>query len=127
MSLVRVARMGLIFLSLAGSIYAQRDLSTIVGVITDPSQAAVAGARVVVREDSTGLVYNLTTDSSGTYIRPAIKPGTYTVQVDATGFKKSTQRNGYSSRITATGVAEKPNAGFAGRRPAELLYCAFTA
>src|SRR5664279_4028219 len=93
MSFPRSVRSGLLFISLAGCIYAQRDLSTITGVITDPSQAVVAGAKVVVTEDATGLVYNLTTDSSGTFVRPALKPGTYTVEVDATGFKKSTQRN----------------------------------
>lgn len=93
MSFPRSVRFGLLFLSLTGFVFAQRDLSTITGVITDPSQAIVAGARVVITEDATGLVYNLTTDSNGTYIRPAIKPGTYTIEVDATGFKKSTQRN----------------------------------
>ena len=93
MSFSRSVRSGLLFLSVAGFVYAQRDLSTIVGVITDPSQAAVSGAKVVITEDSTGLVYNLTTDSGGNYVRPAIRPGTYTVEVDAPGFKKSTQRN----------------------------------
>ena len=93
MSISRSVRLGLLFLSLTGFIFAQRDLSTITGVITDPSQAVVAGARVVITEDATGLVYNLTTESNGSYIRPAIKPGTYTIEVDATGFKKSTQRN----------------------------------
>ncbi len=91
MSFPQSVRFGLLFISLAGCIYAQRDLSTIVGTITDPSQAVVAGAKVTITEDATGLVYNLTTDSNGEFIRPAIRPGTYSVEVDAPGFKKSAQ------------------------------------
>ena len=50
MSFHRSARLGLLFLILASMVFAQRDLSTIVGVITDPSQAAVVGAKVVITD-----------------------------------------------------------------------------
>ena len=33
------------------------------------------------------------TDSTGTYIRPLLKPGTYTIEVEATGFRKAIQRD----------------------------------
>jgi len=42
MSFSRSVRSGLLFLSLAGLVHAQRDLSTIVGVITDPRPLLLA-------------------------------------------------------------------------------------
>jgi hypothetical protein len=42
-------RLTMLFLLVSGLSWAQRDLSTIVGVVTDPSQAVVAGARVTER------------------------------------------------------------------------------
>ena len=32
-------------------------------------------------------------DSTGTYVRPLLKPGTYTIEVEATGFRKAIQRD----------------------------------
>lgn len=76
-----------------GAIWGQRDLGTIVGSVTDPSGGAVPNARVTIVEDATGLKYQVETGSGGEYIRPALKPGTYSVEVEAKGFKKTTQRN----------------------------------
>src|SRR2546425_234630 len=88
------------FLTLAVSIclmsfaaLAQRDLATMVGVVTDATGAVVPGARVTITEDATGLKYAVEADPNGNYIRPLLKPGTYTVEVEATGFKKGIQRN----------------------------------
>ena len=44
-------------------------------------------------EDATGLVYESTTGAGGEYIRVALKPGTYRIEVSATGFKKGIRRN----------------------------------
>ncbi len=72
---------------------AQRDLGTIVGTVTDPQGGAVPNAKVTISEEATGLKYEITTSADGTYIRPALKPGTYTVEVEAPGFRKAVQRN----------------------------------
>ncbi|MCW5982078.1 MAG: TonB-dependent receptor [Bryobacteraceae bacterium] len=73
--------------------WAQRDLGTIVGTVTDPTGGVIAGARVTITEDATSLSYQVQTDSGGNYVRPALKPGIYSVQVEATGFKTGVQRN----------------------------------
>lgn len=78
---------------LAASLPAQRDLGTILGVVTDPTGGVVAGAKVTITEDATGAKFNVETDASGNYIRPLIKPGTYTVEVEMAGFRKAVQRN----------------------------------
>jgi hypothetical protein len=80
------------FLVLSTLLLAQRDLGTCTGTITDPQGAAVPKARVVLTEDATGLVYNLETNDSGSFTRPALKPGTYSVTVDAPGFQKAQQK-----------------------------------
>ena len=59
---------------------AQRDLATVVGTVSDPTGGVIAGARVTITEDATGLVYRVLTDNAGNYIRTALKPGVYTVQ-----------------------------------------------
>ena len=73
--------------------FAQRDLGTITGTITDPQGAAVPGAKVTITEDATGLSYIVETSGSGEYVRPALKPGTYTVTAEAPGFRRVAQRN----------------------------------
>ena len=81
------------FFTLASSLFAQRDLATLVGTVTDAQGAAVPGAKVVITEDATGLVYESTSGGGGEYTRVALKPGTYRIEVSATGFKKGIRRN----------------------------------
>jgi hypothetical protein len=83
----------LISLVCASALLAQRDLATLVGTVTDPSGAVIANAKVTVTETSTNEVYTLTTNSAGEFIRPALKPSTYTISVTAPGFKKAEQKD----------------------------------
>jgi hypothetical protein len=82
-------------LSLVASslLFAQRDLGTITGTITDAQGAAVPNAKVTITEDSTGLTTSLQSNDSGSFTRPAMKAGTYTVTVEASGFQKAQQKN----------------------------------
>ncbi len=65
---------------------------TILGAVADPSGAAVPGATVILRNPDTGLVRQTTTDSTGSYEFLAVPVGdNYTVELEATGFEKSTQ------------------------------------
>ena len=72
--------------------FGQRDLATLGGLVTDPAGAVIAGARVTVTEEATGVSGTLRTDNTGNYLRPALKPGSYTVTVEAQGFKKAVQK-----------------------------------
>jgi hypothetical protein len=79
--------------ALSGSLFAQRDLGTITGTVTDSTGAVVAAARITITEQATGVKSVAETDSSGVYIRPLLKAGNYTVEVEAPGFRKAIQRD----------------------------------
>ena len=67
-------------LLLSACAFAQRDLGTITGTVTDAEGAAVPNAKVTIVEDATNLSYVVTTTEGGEYSRTALKPGTYTIQ-----------------------------------------------
>jgi hypothetical protein len=73
--------------------YGQRDLGTITGTISDQQGAAVPNAKITIREDATGVVSDTVSNDTGTFTRPALNPGTYTVTVEAAGFQKTQQGN----------------------------------
>ena len=83
----------LLVLVSAYALFAQRDLATLVGTVTDSSGAVLAGAQVTLTETETGVVYEFTTNGAGEFVRPALKPSTYEVSVSAPGFKKAEQKN----------------------------------
>jgi hypothetical protein len=87
---IRAVLLGL-FLVIA--VFAQRDLGTIAGAITDPTGAAIPNAKITITEVATNLTYTLMTSSSGEYVRPALKPGIYTVAAEAQGFRRVAQEN----------------------------------
>jgi hypothetical protein len=63
------------------------------GTVTDKSGAVVAGANVTVTNQATGVSRNTVTGESGFYRITGLPPGTYTVAVDAGGFKKNSTPN----------------------------------
>ena len=70
-----------------------QDISgSIGGTVLDPSGAGVPNAKVTVTNtDRNVVVRSVTTDSTGTYSVPNIPVGTYSVKVEANGFKSETQ------------------------------------
>jgi hypothetical protein len=60
--------------------------SAILGQVTDSTNAAVPGATVTVISRATGLKRSARTDDVGRFNFPQLKPGTYTVRVEAQGF-----------------------------------------
>jgi hypothetical protein len=61
--------------------------SAIVGQVRDASGAAVPEATVTVLNKETGLKRTAKTDESGRFNFPQLKPGTYSVKVEAQGFE----------------------------------------
>ncbi len=61
--------------------------SAIGGDVQDPVNAAVPDARVTITSQETGLKRETTTDDSGRFNFPQLKPGTYSVKVEAPGFE----------------------------------------
>src|SRR5579864_1364558 len=69
------------------ALFAQGNLGRILGTVTDPSGAVIAGAKVSVIDTQRGLPRTLTTDQAGEYNAPNLIPGEYTVRVEAPGFQ----------------------------------------
>ncbi len=65
---------------------AQTPTGTVQGLVTDPSGAVVAAAKVSVVNQGTNETKELNTDSSGHFVVPFLTPGSYDVSVAAAGF-----------------------------------------
>src|SRR5262249_35330528 len=68
--------------------WTQSDLSTITGTVKDTSGSLVPGAKVGVRNEGTGITREAIANDAGNYTVSNIPAGTYTVTVEASGFKK---------------------------------------
>src|SRR5437868_6151208 len=82
----------------------QQTTGSLNGSVTDPSGAVVAGATVTVVNAATGAERSAISNSTGTFDFQALQPGTYTISVDAKGFKKAVSRDIVVSVATATQV-----------------------
>src|SRR6202047_3649176 len=72
----------------AGAAFCQGETtSAIVGQVSDASGATVPGATVTITNNETGLKRRGTTDGSGRFNFPQLKPGTYSIKVEAAGFE----------------------------------------
>lgn len=90
---MRILRGFLALAAMTAAVFAQRDLGTLTGIVSDPTGAVVAGAKITVTEQSTGVRDQVTSDANGVYFRAALKPGTYTIEVEASGFRKAVQKD----------------------------------
>ena len=103
----------LVVLMIAASIFPARvfgqgeTTSAIVGEVTDSTGAVVPGASITITNQETGLKRNATTDDAGRFNFPQLKPGTYSVKVEAQGFQTKQSDNVVSS------LGEKQTVNFA--------------
>jgi hypothetical protein len=67
--------------------FGQATTGTISGTIIDPAGAAIANARVEVRNVDTNVPYPTVTTDTGAYSVLQLPPGPYRVTVTAPGFK----------------------------------------
>src|ERR1700690_4226817 len=76
-----------IFFALPMEISAQGETtSAIVGQVNDPTNSVIPGATVTITNEETGLKRSGKTNDAGQFNFPQLNPGTYSVQVEATGF-----------------------------------------
>ena len=68
---------------------AQETRSTIFGRVTDPQNAGVVNASVIVTNVNTNTPMTLRTNDTGYYEADLLLPGSYRISVAAAGFKKS--------------------------------------
>jgi hypothetical protein len=78
-------------LSVGARLYAQTDSGSVVGSVTDPSGASIAGAAVTVTNTENNAQQVVTSDGRGNFSLSALPPGLYRAEVKAAGFAGETQ------------------------------------
>ena len=89
---------------------------SIVGVVSDPSRKAIAGARVEIANKATSAKVHLRTDAAGLYSSGPIQPGSYALDIEAKGFNVAhfllTVRAGNATRAdTVMQLGTEPQKG----------------
>jgi hypothetical protein len=73
---------------LVPTVTAQTTSGAVVGTVTDASGAAVVAADVTLIQAETGVQRKAQTQANGDFAFNAVDPGTYTLTVEAKGFKR---------------------------------------
>src|SRR5579863_4264738 len=81
-----------LFVTIIGAALAQVDTGTITGLVRDPSGGGIPGVQVTLRDESTGLATEISTNATGLYVSPPLRAGTYVVEVKANGFESAAKR-----------------------------------
>src|SRR3954452_22660002 len=102
---VRIALYGIAVAALLSTsvLWAQAIFATLTGIVTDPSGAVVANAKVTLRDAASGSERASVTDSQGFYTFASVPVGTYNLSVEASGFQT------YRATNIAMGGGERRN------------------
>ncbi len=82
---VRAYVLGLLFCS---GLFAQSDLATITGIVTDSAGAVIPSASVTIRNVDTNEPRSIKTNGEGYYAITNLPPGNYELAVASAGFEK---------------------------------------
>ena len=92
MKLPRIVDLFSLALTVVGLVWSQSSYTAAVrGLVTDGSGAAVPDAKVTVTETERNVPHTVLADDAGRYTLTALPPGTYSLRVEAQGFKRYTQ------------------------------------
>jgi Carboxypeptidase regulatory-like domain/TonB dependent receptor len=69
------------------------------GVVSDPSGGVIPGAKVILTDEGTGVASNSVTDARGIYVFTGVRPGTYSIRVEAPGLA-SQERKGVTLAVS---------------------------
>src|SRR6201997_861552 len=100
----RVLFLFLLAALVAAPAWAQTQLGTLFGTVTDTSGAVVPGAEVSVENVSTGLKRDGRTDKSGEYRLVGLPTGSYTLRVEKEGFQTEVREGIGLSPSAAIGI-----------------------
>ena len=75
----------------AGAALAQTNTGRISGTVADRTGAVMPGASIVITNQDTQLNWKAATDHNGFYLVTSLPVGTYSVEAEASGFRKSRQ------------------------------------
>jgi len=99
--LVQLFLLAVLFVTSVATGMAQSNYGVLRGIVSDPQGAPIAGATVILTSQATKITRTTISNGSGEYVFNAVDPGTYSVDVSASSFKKSSQ----SGLIVETGNA----------------------
>jgi len=77
-----------VVLALSGAVSAQSIYGSVRGLVTDPSSAVVANAKVTLTNEGTSAQRTAQSNNLGEYVFSQVIPGSYSVAVETQGFKK---------------------------------------
>ncbi len=80
------------FLAMSLIAFPQGTTSRVIGTVQDPSGSPVPGVSIKLTSEETNLTFETKSAENGAYFFESVKPGTYTVSVEAQGFKKFVSR-----------------------------------
>jgi hypothetical protein len=95
-----------LFLFPAETLAQGETTSAIVGQVTDATEAAIPGATVTITNRETALQRSAKTDAEGRFNFPQLKPGAYSVRVEAGGFDPQQNDN------VVSGLGQKQTVDF---------------
>lgn len=98
----RLLLAAIVAFSLCPGLWAQSEAgsATLNGTVTDPTAAAVAGARVTLTSPGTGFTRVLETNEAGLYSFLRVPPGAYNLSVEKSGFR-GIKRDGIALAVGA--------------------------
>lgn len=90
---IRVLAVVCLVLAASLSAVSQTTTGRILGEVHDQTGAALSGATVTVSDTQRAVTRTVNTDVSGAYVVAALPPGTYSIRVEARGFKTIARPN----------------------------------
>ncbi|HET8824199.1 MAG TPA: carboxypeptidase-like regulatory domain-containing protein, partial [Terriglobales bacterium] len=83
----KLLSIGLLLLFLVSSAWSQGIFATLTGVVSDPSQSVVPNAKVTLTDVGSGSARQTVSNADGYYTFASVPVGTYSLTVEAQGFK----------------------------------------
>jgi hypothetical protein len=87
MKITSAAALLLVVILLASNCFAQQLTGTLSATVADSAGAVVPNAKVTMKNDASGDVRTTVSNGSGYFSITAVQPGTYSVTIEAPGFK----------------------------------------
>jgi len=84
--------LGVFLVAAASNAYCQDTNASLEGTVTDPNNAAIAGAKLTLTNLATGFQSNFVSDTNGEFSFHNLTPGKYDLEAEASGFKSSSQK-----------------------------------
>jgi len=94
----------LVLVLTAANAWAQSGTTSLHGTVTDKSGASVSGAKIALTNPDLSITREATSGSEGEYKLISLPPGTYTLTVDAAGFRTNYGFDLHQLR-TSTGIS----------------------